>query len=226
MKHSFYFHLVFSVAALMLFSTQLYASAWERVLLGGGYEGLPLYRVTSELDDPGPRALGPYGGHNLFDRKRSTCWAEGKAGPGIGEAILVEIPRNSRTIHIINGYAKRDDLFLKNNRVRNLKLSLYFGMFDPGMSTELFDAYNTVRSPQSVSVPLKDVIQPQRINFPFDWGELERYSAIVKNMYKGVINPDIPVEKREKYILKLEIESVYPGSKYNDTCISGIWFTD
>ena len=184
------------------------------------------YRVSSELEDPGPRQFGRYGGHNLFDRNPATCWAEGAKGSGRGEYVFISVRKGERVIHIRNGYHKSQSLFLKNNRVKNMVLSMYVAIFRPDKTTELFNGYNILQCGKARRVTLPDSMETQTIRFPWDWKELQMcmdkaFSARPKP--RDLVH--VPQDMQKKYLLRLEIVDVYRGSQYNDTCISELWMT-
>ena len=60
----------------------------------------------------------------MFDDTTGTAWVEGQQGNGVGEWITVEFetPRRVRSFVVQNGYQKSDDIFRKNNRVRQLRV--------------------------------------------------------------------------------------------------------
>ncbi|MEW5722625.1 MAG: hypothetical protein AB1896_05935 [Thermodesulfobacteriota bacterium] len=201
------------------------ALEWGELLLNDHQSGY-LYRATSELKDPGPYEFGPYGGHNLFDKNPATCWAEGRPGPGLGEALYVGVNKYERTVHILNGYHKSPDLFHKNNRVRQLRLTMFAGFFRPDRTTEIFLSFDAVPYPRAELVTLEDSRRPQEITLPWDWTDLETF------MYEAAPSrppaeevPGVPKDLEEKYILRLEILQVYPGSQYDDTCLSELWLS-
>jgi hypothetical protein len=65
-----------------------------------------------------------YGAVNLFDSSTGTAWVEGQQGNGIGEWITVEFEtmRRVKSFTVQNGYQKNNDIFQKNNRVRQLRV--------------------------------------------------------------------------------------------------------
>jgi hypothetical protein len=139
--------------------------------------GIDRYCVSSVLpQDPEVNRFN-YGPGCLFDNDPTTAWVEGVDGQGIGEWIVIEFdgPRLVRDIQIADGYNKDRDLYLKNSRVKEMRI-------------EFSDR-------QKASVVLKDAGAMQSIALP-----------------KGQ-----PVAA---YWVKFTIESVYPGSKFEDTAIS------
>ncbi len=75
--------------------------------------------VTSVLAPQGDNKYGP-------DQIGSDkgAWCEGAAGPGIGEQITEHMKPAGyfRTIHIINGYAKSEESFRRNGRIKRARI--------------------------------------------------------------------------------------------------------
>jgi len=71
-----------------------------------------------------PQFGNSYGVANLFDASAGTAWVEGQAGNGVGEWISVEFDtlRSVTSLTVQNGYQKNNDIFQKNNRVRQLRV--------------------------------------------------------------------------------------------------------
>ncbi|WP_152466775.1 hypothetical protein [Sulfitobacter sp. THAF37] len=61
---------------------------------------------------------------NMFDGNTATAWVEGVGGTGEGRQITVSFdrPTTVRRLGIVTGYAKSQDIFLKNARVREIYL--------------------------------------------------------------------------------------------------------
>jgi VWFA-related protein len=62
---------------------------------------------------------------NAIDGDFETAWVEGVGGAGLGEWIEFRSnsPQTVREIHIMNGYAKTEDLYHKNNSIKRLQIS-------------------------------------------------------------------------------------------------------
>ena len=153
----------------------------------------------------------------------TTSWVEGVAGDGIGEWVIIPVkPRNDDVaerlanrkirypltvrLFVCNGYQKSLDLYRKNNRVREAKISVYAAAMSFGQD----DAY-LLWNPDCVyeeTITLNDDIikNPICLNY-----HTEDFSITLPEKYR--------TEHCELY-LKLEIRSVYKGTKYSDTCIS------
>lgn len=98
--------------------------------LGGKWE-LHRYDFTaSATSSLPPDGDITYGANNLsgyYQRdSNGYAWVEGAKGDGIGESITLTLkkPAKLSRVGIVNGYAKSDDIYLKNNRVAKLEVSV------------------------------------------------------------------------------------------------------
>jgi Caspase domain len=82
--------------------------------------------ASSILD---PQHGNRYGPVNLVDGKNATAWVEGVSGNGSGEKVLISFdrPRLLSGFKIVNGYAKNEDIFLKNARIHTALVKLSDG---------------------------------------------------------------------------------------------------
>ena len=209
-------------------------TGWEELFLRfySSDTGPILYCVSSELDPVDPfEGMSRYGGQNMFDNNPATAWVEGEKGYGKGICLYVNSGKefiDSFTIR--NGYQKSDDLFGKNSRVKNMRISLMAGFFIEGQVTEFESVYHARQLGSSKMIILADVNDVQSIKLPWDCNEAEVAKTIAltdfRNDFKVYIEraeemcPTCPKGPEFKYILKLEIVDVYPGSAWDDTCIS------
>ena len=111
--------------------------------------------------------LSNYGEYNLFDKNANTAWVEGALDDGIGEWVEFSfcLPINISRIGIINGYAKSQNIYEANNRVKRLKI--------------------VVNSASCFEVELKDnVMDYQIINLPKEMS-VERIRFIILDVYHG-----------------------------------------
>ncbi|MFP3897148.1 MAG: NADase-type glycan-binding domain-containing protein [Anaerolineales bacterium] len=83
----------------------------------------PFARASASSHLPSDR-YGQYFAHAAVDESLDTAWAEGASGPGIGEWIEITFPGQFElyAIDLANGYQRSDDLFAKNNRVKQATL--------------------------------------------------------------------------------------------------------
>jgi len=70
-----------------------------------------------------------YAPDNLFDKSLYTAWAEGAKDKGIGEWVLINFDYGKKIadIGIFNGYQKNIKLFVENNRVKELEITVSDG---------------------------------------------------------------------------------------------------
>lgn len=164
-----------------------------------------------------------YDPYCAYDNNLNTAWSEGVPGDGVGEVLIYPLCDNDRieneNLRIFTGYAKSKDLWLKNNRPRNVKIFI--------LKSVEHGANMVVSYPKNITVideqyaTLKDVfdwqplpVEKSKITFEnrkkskdekYSWEERRKYS-----------------DQREEYMIGIQILSVYPGTKYQDTLISEI----
>lgn len=186
-----------------------------------------------------------YGPEALFDEKLSTCWAENVPGPGIGENVLVLTQRPVERIRISNGFAKSSYLYHANNRPRELEVSVVAGLTAPGMVTEqdvvLYKVLDTQidsplqladsRDEHNLVFPvtleeqyrlMRDAIETFRTEEPFLFGMLCRELRIDPEAIDLDSEAPTIIEAYGFYAIRFTIASVYPGDRYDDTCVSEI----
>jgi hypothetical protein len=86
------------------------------------------YCVSSVL---APQFGFNYRPKNLFDGKYDTAWVPNtsKATDGIGETLVIDFGpgQTFKGLELLNGYHKNESIFLKNNRVRQIEITLPIG---------------------------------------------------------------------------------------------------
>ncbi len=155
---------------------------------------VPLPLATSSLQDP--KRPGRYDAVRAFDGDLSTSWVEGAAGDGIGEKIAFRMPPSARTIAVFPGYGDAK-YYSANNRVKTAVLSLYL----VGVAKYENAAGYSCRKLSSTNLAFSDSAAFQKTSLGSLPGGADDFHFLV-----GV----------------LEIQSVYPGTKYQDTCVAEI----
>ncbi|MGC4118010.1 MAG: hypothetical protein QM765_26360 [Myxococcales bacterium] len=137
---------------------------------------IKLGTATSILKEQGVPA-DFYGPDKAFDGVPETAWVEGVKGPGIGEALTLELtsPARLQALSVLAGCGTTPALWRKNHRIKALLVSL------DGRPAERFE--------------LEDVDRAQRLALP-----------------------DGPAVAK----VRLEIAAVYPGSAFDDACLSEV----
>ena len=153
---------------------------------------------------------------------RSTTWCEGVKGYGIGECITMSLRTKAQIagkedeigfseVMIVNGYAKNATVWKNNSRVKTLSLS--------------------INGEHWCTFQLKDVISPQIFYlpdnlhiYPAKSGKKIPGKGAFRNALDDAYDEEGYDEKWPVYQTDLvfEILEVFPGEKYDDTCITGI----
>lgn len=161
----------------------------------------------------------------INDDDYDTAWVEGKKDDSIGEWVIIKVNDYNKDydffehyrkhdidnftvrLKICNGYQKSKDLYYKNNRVKNAKITVYAVPITIGINDAGFEWNPDIVLEKDIV--LSDEIQENPIHL--------NYEAIFLNF-------TLPEEYEEpneiEFYIKLEIKSVYKGTKYQDTCIS------
>ena len=142
-----------------------------------------------------------------LDNNVNTAWVEGKSDEGIGEFLVVDISqiKNAIIMKILPGFAMNDNLYKANNRPKDIKLLFFQSTSD---QLERIKNVKDIRNSKviyDVSIHLNDVREFQEVKLP----DYSNYRHKYPTIYMAII-----------------IDSVYRGSKHNDTCISEIRFFD
>jgi hypothetical protein len=139
----------------------------------------------------------------------STAWVPGN-GDGIGEVVIVNtsIPQNFK---IWNGFGKSKALYLANNRPK--EVTFYLLIAESADETKTGYLYKNLKVRAEAKRTLADKFEYQYIN-------LKEFQIIL----------DKEQEKDNTMaiysLLGIKINSVYKGTKFNDTCISDIGNTN
>jgi hypothetical protein len=202
--------------------------------------------ASSELVEKYKGRTVEYSVKNIFDEKKDTCWAEGVTGDGIGENITIVVNKDIGRIGILNGNAKNLEIYKKNNRINKLKCYLFIAFTAPGLVSETDSYLYFMKSSNPSTVKLPDVDKMHYFESPFTTEDQQEFRAqamedFIKDqpLLFGQIEKELGVRKDKQgderqqfdndflaaysiYGLVLEIGAVYPGSTYQNTCISEI----
>jgi hypothetical protein len=169
-------------------------NAFDTVLLRGtdqptesswySFQGNKYYFDFHDFKATASSSAKGYGPENVADLQGATAWVAGRNG-GINESLTLTLtkPAHVNQIGIVPGYAKSQELYFANSRVRELEV--------------------TVNNSPPISVTLPD-----------EFVESGLYD------YRGYALIDLPTYSGNARTITLTIRKVYPGSKYNDLCIS------
>ena len=155
--------------------------------------------ATSELKEG--KVL--YSASNLMDNDCRTAWVESKSDFGQKERIKIPCSGWITQLLIVNGFRKSEKTYYENNRVK--RIALYVDGVKLGEMTFPDRPY--------CHVDMSNIL---------DEGELLNFNGdfFKENNGKSMSNAGAFWPKEN---IEIEILEVYPGTKYNDTCISDIY---
>ncbi len=178
-----------------------------------------IYRASSTLEEPGQ----DYRMQNLFDGYAGSSWVEGKEGSGAGETITMIIPHGADTMALINGFARSPALFSKNNRVKELTLTVERGYTPSGYVTEQGPLLLTRPASEPLSLKIKDTRELQVLQLSLPWDEIDGKRETLDRAFEAFsMIKGYPKAYESCYLLELKISAVYSGSQWDDTCLSEI----
>ena len=162
-----------------------------------GYRTTGGVTATSELKE----GASFYSASNLMDNDDNTAWVEGESDFGKNARIKINVKGVVTQILLVNGFRKSSKTYYENNRVK--KIALYIDGIRLG----------------EMEFPDRPFHKVTMANI-LDEGELINLGNFFekksnKTFYGTSFFCDSNVE--------MEILEVYPGTKYNDTCISDIY---
>lgn len=129
------------------------------------------------------------------------AWCEGVKNSGIGEVLLLPMDElTGRRVVVWGGYAKSEQLFQKNNRPKDVRVFVMQG-------AEIRDGAEDITVIAEHYVELKDYYGYQPLPVP-------NYNASTS------------FRPSAKHFLGIEIDSVYKGTEWDDTCISHVFGLD
>ncbi len=166
----------------------------------------------------------PYGPFNLVDNDTQTAWVDGIEGHGIGESIKIVVPEGKNGLKIFPGYGKNESLFYKNDRPSKLRISGIVGINPEGYVSETAGVYYCISVPGEIIIGLEDKMGFQYI----DWTGLQPAIDSLYQEIDSLFKRSFPmlVAGPIKKMLSVEITDIFPGSSWDDTCISEISFAD
>ncbi len=142
-----------------------------------------------------------------MDNNPKTAWSEGVDGDGIGEILLAYV-NITKPIKIWAGFGKSNELFLKNNRPKDITVYVFEAEKELGESQGGI-YFESLKIRKKFKITLKDLNGYQELPIPKD---------IKLTGYKKI-------HSRDNFILTviaIQIDSVYKGNEFEDTLISEI----
>lgn len=196
---------------------------WQELLIYG------TRTATSTLkgEDWFGENIPAYSVRNLGDGDPATCWAEGVTGTGVGEKIYLVVNGKPGRLSMVNGYGKSAALYSGNARVKAFRATVLAAFNLPGDVSEVATKYHVRKCGPAVKLEARDIQARQGIALPFDWASIEKTAGELaasfdKDFAVQIADRSHGCEDRfyRATILCLEISEAYPGTKYDDTCLS------
>jgi len=162
----------------------------------------------------------------LFDADFSTCWV---SRININEAyplLYIVAPQDiadNFVLNIFSGYGKSQALFLKNARPEKIRVSLNTAVLPDGYVSELMIHPLILKSSDKHTIVLTDTFGLQSINLQNVLDEFWPKHLHNLSLFEAL---DSFSSYAPLVILELEILSVFPGTTYEDICISEFFFSN
>ncbi len=137
---------------------------------------------------------------SLRDGKLGTAWVAG--GKGIGETVMFPADA-SKGLQIYSGFQRSESLFKKNSRPQGIRVFALSAREDVGQYGSRFGDIHVLASRDS---RLEDRMGPQALALPDFALPAKRDSD-----YSRIVT-----------LVAIQIQSVYAGTSYADTCISDV----
>ncbi|MFT4975041.1 MAG: hypothetical protein ACI8S6_000928 [Myxococcota bacterium] len=169
-------------------------------------EPAPIASATSDSVLPG------YGPELAFDGDLSTAWCEGTSGTGVGRSvdIVLSEPRAIEAILVHGGYFKSASILSANGRIRELSMVA-------GNAEGPQHRASLVFQDPSV-VPLRDpCLPPGEAGAALSGADWFARTCAASGALAWHNDDNQSITR-----ISLTIADVYPGARYEDTCISEI----
>jgi hypothetical protein len=164
-----------------------------------------------------------YSPANLFDAKSNTCWVSGTNQSEMSSLYLKLPDSDNIVMNIFSGYGKSSNLYLQNARPKKINLNLYVAVNPEGYVSENGFLYKAVKFPHTQVIQLTDNFGVQSIPFDFSKKDLNEFRNKASHSFDSAFK--IP-KANSCLILELEIIETFPGTNYDDVCISELFFND
>ncbi len=180
-----------------------------------GYTSYGVHQIRCKENPP----------ENLFDGCLQSFWKVGNEEDEEWEPLYMELPgMNGWTIiNIFAGHGQDEKTYHQYARPRKLHFSLYVAVNPQGHSAENSVLYQALRFPHEHTVFLANQFEVQSLRLNFSESDLEDFKSQVIKRFAKDFQDNI---HKTAFILKMEIQEVFPGQVYDDLVISEIYFND
>jgi len=152
---------------------------------------------------------------NLTDMNLETAWVAKKV---VGESIEITFKKKYFMMGfcLVNGYWKNEQTFYNNNRIKKIKVEVQEEAYEYDDNNGVHHNYPRDKKEHIVELPDEKY---QELNFTNLFTKNYGYNFGWEPENEEKIQTEGKVEK-----IIITILEVYPGRKYNDTCISELIF--
>jgi hypothetical protein len=160
---------------------------------------------------------------NLFDSNLNTCWVSASNNSEESSLFLKLPDLNNIVINIFSGYGKSKELYLQNGRPKKIVFKFFSAVNPDGYVSEIGVQYKAVQFPQEQIVQLEDRFGVQSIPLDILNKDLADFSEMISKSFDSEFN----LPKADLcLIVKMEIFDSFSGTRYDDICISEIFFNN
>jgi hypothetical protein len=213
---------------------------WQKIFLldKSPFNPYVAFRSDDIKDFFNPAEEKAYPSTNLFDGYLKTCWISGSSKTNKNASLYIRLPESIEPdkiiLNIFPGYGKSESLYYANSRPKQISLSLFAAFYPEGYCTEVGSSYIIKKYPIDRKIELTDTFGVQSFPLNFDDKVLLEFrkEALGQAPYfndhdfKEFAETLDSISFSPSFIIKIEITESYHGSKYDDVCISELFFND
>lgn len=186
--------------------------------------------VSTDITDMfNPEKSSKYPSLNLFDACFNTCWVLGSFKTDRQETLFVKFPEeiglDKIILNIFSGYGKSKSLFMQNARPKKIRLSIFAAYYPEGYVTEVAVPY-LIKKYSEKNIELSDTFGVQSFSLGLNKNKVMDFYVKKRNDCKSFRGDNNIKIVDTTFVLKMEIVDVYKGTKYDDICISEIFFNN
>lgn len=154
--------------------------------------------------------------NSYFDGDLNTC--------SYDQTIFLKLPKQEKiTVNIFPGNGKSEEEFLKYSRPKQLRVTILSGIHADGLVTETATVYKGLEFGDPKLIELDDSYGIQSFELDLPLKEIENLTGKAEKKF----TQEFGLEVTDKCIaLKTEVTDVYPGTEYQDICISEVFTGD
>lgn len=162
---------------------------------------------------------------NIFDMDLRTCWVSkvNEKEPAFVYIVVPDEVPPTLVMSIFSGYGKNKSLFTSNARPATLRITNFYGIVGDGFFSEHGFLAMSCKIGEAQVINLKDSFAIQQIELAYDHQAANEKIAMMQAQFSRDFGMKISEGHR---IIQLEILDVFPGTWYDDVCISELYFNN